>query len=89
MESNKPFSCLAISNPEFPEIKLRVIVCSKHQANENGANPFRKDRTNLFNYEDLDGLNQGEETFEDNYVQTPAKPCHEANLYIIFTNHNY
>ena len=89
MESNKPFSCLAISNPEFPEIKFRVIVCSKHQANENGANPFSKGRIKLINYEEDNGLNGNQDTIENNNFETPERPCHEANLFIVFTNHNY
>lgn len=48
MENNKPFSCLAKLNPEFPAIIFRVFVCTKHQANENGGTSFIKNRTNLF-----------------------------------------
>ena len=90
MENNKPFSFLAILNPEFPGIRFRVTVWPNNQADKNSATPFGKGMINSF-YDELnsDELIQNQETIISNNKQTQEKICHEANFYIIFTNQNF
>ena len=89
MENNKPFSFLAILNPEFPGIRFRVMVCPNKQADKNGTSPFNKGITNIFYDNANDELIQNKETIKGNYMQTRQRICYEANFYIILTNQNF
>jgi len=89
MENNKPFSFLAILNPEFPGVRFRVMVCPNKQADKNGATPFGKGMTNSF-YDELNNeLIQNQETIISNKKLKRQRICYEANFFIILTNQNF
>jgi hypothetical protein len=89
MENIKPFSNPAILNPEFPEIRFRVIVCPQNRADMNGAGSCNEDKGNSFYDGNETGLFLNQGTNNNNYMQTKQRHCREANLFLIFTNQSF